>query len=737
MNRARASLTVVVTLGCALAASGLAQDVTIYDDQLRNGWQDWGWTSYDLSYGGDVHSGTAAIRMEPDNWAALYLHDDTSYDFDDYLELRFWVKGEGTGGQQLRVVLLSGGTEVASGPLASFVAGGVSSSVWRQAVVPFSVLVPGGGGSFNEIWFQDSTGTNQPALLLDDLWLVEDPTPPATVMITVDPALDRRPVSAHLFGVNFATPQQVAQVGYTVNRWGGNRTTRYNWLLDVDSSAADWFFTNYTASEPAPPLPVGSAADEFILDSRAAGAEVVLTLPVLGRVAGPDRVRRWSFSELLYGPQTSDECRYFGPNPGDWPAWCNHDAGNGRCNPAVNTTGHCNAQGYIVGNDPDQTSVVVAPSFVADWLAFTVGRAGAAAAGGVRFAALDNEPMLWDSTHRDVHPQPATYDEVWTKGRDIAAVAKAVDPTLQILGPDTWGWCDLWTSAADAAGDCTNGPDRQAHGGTPFVEWYLAQVCAYEVQHGVRLVDYLDVHYYPQANGVAGTDNVVNEAVAATRLRSLRELWDPSYVSESWIGTAPRLIPRLRDWIAAACPGTRIALTEYKWGADASPSGALAQAELLAILAREGVDLATRWVVPASGSKAEEAFRFWLRYDGAAGKVQGESVRATSSDVDGVGAYAVRSPREELFVLLFNKDDEAREVEVAIAAPVGASAALWRFDAATPLASAGALPVTAGAFATTLPARSATLARLALASAGLFRDDFESASLWSWTLHVP
>ncbi len=503
------------------------------------------------------------------------------------------------------------------------------------------------------------------------------------------------------------------------------------------SSAADWFFTNYTASEPAPPLPVGSAADEFILDSRAAGAEVVLTLPVLGRVAGPDRVRRWSFSELLYGPQTSDECRYFGPNPGDWPAWCNHDAGNGRCNPAVNTTGYCNAQGYIVGNDPDQTSVVVAPSFVADWLAFTVGRAGAAAAGGVRFAALDNEPMLWDSTHRDVHPQPATYDEVWTKGRDIAAVAKAVDPTLQILGPDTWGWCDLWTSAADAAGDCTNGPDRQAHGGMPFVEWYLAQVCAYEVQHGVRLVDYLDVHYYPQANGVAGTDNVVNEAVATTRLRSLRELWDPSYVSESWIGTAPRLIPRLREWIAAACPGTRIALTEYKWGADASPSGALAQAELLAILAREGVDLATRWVVPASGSKAEEAFRFWLGYDGAGAKVQGESVRATTTDVDGVGAYAVRSPREELFVLLFNKDDEAREVEVAIAAPVSTSAALWRFTASAALGPAGALPVTNGVFSTTLPARSATLARLALASAGLFRDDFESASLWSWTLHVP
>ncbi len=345
--------------------------------------------------------------------------------------------------------------------------------------------------------------------------------------------------------------------------------------------------------------------------------------------------------------------------------------------------------------------------------------------------------MLWNSTHRDAHPAAPTYDEVWSKGQAIAAAAKAVDPGAQILGPDTWGWCDLFTSAADAPGDCTDGPDRQAHGGTPFVEWYLEQVCAVEGQTGVRLVDYLDVHYYPQAPGVAGTDNAVNEGVAATRLRSLRELWDPSYVSESWIPGAPRLIPRLREWIAAACPGTKIAITEYKWGADDSPSGALAQAELLAILAREGVDLATRWVVPESGSKTEEAFRFWLGFDGAGARVQGESVRATTSEVDAIGAYAIRSPREELFVLLFNKDDEPRQVDGTLAAAVASPGALFRFAEGTPLGPAGTLPIAAGAFSTTLPARSATLARFALASSGLFHDDFESGSTWSWSARTP
>jgi hypothetical protein len=727
----------VLAVAGGLAGAAAAQDLIVYDNQLQNGFQDWSWATRNLADTTAPHSAPNAIRMEPDGWQGLYFHSDAGHDVADYLELRFWARGVGAGGQQLRVVLQSGGATVAEVDLDAHIAGGaIASGVWREVVISFAAIGLA-GGSFNELTLQDTSGADQAPVLFDDLRFVFDPTPPGPVSVAVDPALDRRPVSAHLFGVNFATAQQLADVGYTVNRWGGNRTSRYNWQLDVDSSAGDWFFTNYTASEPAPPLPAGSAADDFVLDSRAADAEVVLTLPTLGRVAGPDRERRWSFSELAYGPQSSDECRYFGPDPGDWPPWCNHDAGNGQCDPAVNTTGFCSAGGLVVGNDPDDTSIVVGAPFLADWVAFVASRAGAADAGGVRFLALDNEPMLWNSTHRDVHPAAPTYEEVWTKGEAVAAAVRAVEPAAAILGPDTWGWCDLWTSAADAPGDCTDGPDRQAHGGTPFVQWYLAQVCAHQQQTGVRLVDYLDVHWYPQAAGVAGTDNVVNEGVAATRLRSLRELWDPAYLSESWIGAAPRLVPRLREWIAAACPGTRIALTEYKWGADDSPSGALAQAELLAILAREGVDLATRWVVPESGSKTEEAFRFWLGYDGAGAKVQGESVRATTSDVDAVGAYAVRSPRDELFVLLFNKDDEARQVDGTLAAAVTGAGALWRFDATSPLAPAGSLPVAAGGFSITLPARSATLARFALAGAGLFRDDFESGSAWSWSARTP
>ena len=712
--------------GFALAGSAaplVAQDLLVYDDQLRSGFQDWSWSSdYSLTHTAQVHTAPHAIRFVPTNWEGIYFHRDQAESASDYLELRFWVRGQAAGGQNVRLKIQLNTDSRADVDLAAFVPGGITTQ-WKEAVVSFAAI----GlttGSFNELVFQANTQAAQSALVLDDVRFVADPTPPGTIGVDIDPAANRRPVSDLIYGVNFASPAQLADVGYTVNRWGGNRTTRYHWQLDVDNSAFDWFYQNYTGSE-GQPLPQGSSSDQFITSTRAAGADVVLTLPSMGRIAGPDRERRWSFSQALYGPQLQDECDLGAPE------WCQPDAGNGLCDPAVNTTGFCSPAGRIVGNDPNDTSMVVGPAFVESWLDFVATRVGPAGGTGVRFAALDNEPMLWNSTHADAHPAPATYAEVWQRGRDVAAAVKAGHPGIRILGPDTWGWCDLWTSAADVGGvgdDCTNGPDRQAHGGVPFVPWYLAQVCAYQQQNGVRLVDYLDVHYYPQSGEAFG-----GEEYAAIRLDSIRELDSPSYVSQSWIATNVRLIPRLKEWIAQACPGTRIAVTEYSWGADDAPSAALAQAEVLAIFGREGVDLATRWVVPETGTRTEDSFRIFLDYDGAGARVAGESVAAISSDLDEVGVYAVRGPSDQLYVLLFNKETSARDVDVDVALPVSGPAALWRFTPASPLGPAGSVPVAGNGFALTLPARSATVAVLKVVSNLIFRDGVDSGTTRNWS----
>ena len=81
----------------------------------------------------------------------------------------------------------------------------------------------------------------------------------------------------------------------------------------------------------------------------------------------------------------------------------------------------------------------------------------------------------------------------------------------------------------------------------PFVAWYLQQVAAHPMSNGKPLVDYLDLHYYPQdPNGAAGSiySGAEDAATVSRRMRSLQELYDPNWESESWIGTAR---PRRHD----------------------------------------------------------------------------------------------------------------------------------------------------------------------------------------------
>ncbi|MEO7795100.1 MAG: glycoside hydrolase family 44 protein [Thermoanaerobaculia bacterium] len=721
----RFAMLLVAILACAAGAG--AQDLWVYDNALASGFEDWSWATRNIAASGDVHSVPAAISWEPDNWQGLFFHSNAGFDCSDYLSLRLWVKGVGGSGQQIDLSIQLDNGSLATVDLENYVAGGgISSSQWREAVLPFAALGLT-NCSFNELVLQAGTGANQPEVRVDDIRFLFDPTPPAAVSVAVDPALDRRAISDLVYGVNFASPAQLAAIGYPLNRWGGNRTTRYNWQLDVDNSAADWFFTNYTADDSPENLPADSAADDFVRSARAADAEVILTLPTIGRVAGPDRERRWGFSQGLYGPQLQDECDLGAPE------WCNPDAGNGRCTLAANPL-HCNAAGRIIDNEPDDTTVEVQTSFLTEWVTFVASRVGASSQGGVRYFALDNEPMLWNSTHSDIHPQPPTYNEVWSRGLAVAQAVKAYDSRAQILGPDTWGWCDLWTSASDAAGgvSCIDGPDRAAHGGLPFVAWYLAQSCAHLASTGVRPIDFLDVHYYPQSGEAFG-----GEAYAALRLQSTRELWDPAYTSASWIGDEVALIPRLRAWIDTHCAGTRIALTEYSWGADAAPSGALAQAEILAIFGREGVDLATRWVVPASGTKTEEAFKLFLNYDGAGANAFGDRVRAQSSDAAQVGAFAIRGHSDELVLLLFNKGTAEREIQVTVNATLAGNFDLHRFTATTPLGPAGSAIPAGGVLTLTLPARSATLARGRLATNLIFQDRFETSTWLGWSAVAP
>ena len=203
-----------------------------------------------------------------------------------------------------------------------------------------------------------------------------------------------------------------------------------------------------------------------------------------------------------------------------------------------------------------------------------------------------------------------------------------------------------------------------------FLEFYLAQMAAAESPNGHRLVDVLDVHWYPEAQGggVRITEENTTAAVVAARKQAPRSLWDPTYTETSWItqccsGGPIRLLPRLRDKIDANYPGTRLAITEYNYGAANHISGAIAQADVLGIFGREGLFAANLWRLASNNSFIYGAFEIYRNYDGANGSFGDTHIRATSSDVANASIYASvdAGVPGRMVIVCINKADSAAD----------------------------------------------------------------------------
>jgi hypothetical protein len=77
-------------------------NLSIYTDQLANGFQDWSWGTRDLANTSPVHSGTHSIAFTGAPWSAIsFWHSD--FNPAPYTNLNFWINGGATGGQVVQV----------------------------------------------------------------------------------------------------------------------------------------------------------------------------------------------------------------------------------------------------------------------------------------------------------------------------------------------------------------------------------------------------------------------------------------------------------------------------------------------------------------------------------------------------------------------------------------------------------------------------------------------------------
>ena len=568
--------------------------------------------------------------------------------------------------------------------------------------------------------------------------------------LAVDATASQHPISPLIYGINEFTGNGVCCSPFKewtdsgisgimhigVRRWGGDSASSYNWQLDLENLNVNLFFTTYLVGDG-----VHNSFDLFHERNLETGTVSLSTFPLLDwtpklppdSALTPNYQYSCSFPVSTYGQQQQTE-------PGD------SQCGNGI---ALST-------GDQIVNDPNDVYQPITPAFGGQWVAAMLNKYGPANDGGVQMWDLDNEPEWWDGTHPDIYHQaafpvePATYDDMLARNLAAAQAVKAADPTALVVGPVAAGWPGYLFSKKDFESGWGTGPhfqywanpvDRNAHGGMPWLEYFLQQMQAASNQAGTRLLDYLDVHGYvgPCVTNDCSTSatafgTAVDPASTALRMQSTRAFWDPNYIvpvvtpptdsnpCDDYNAMCdvdgqqhpPMLIPRMIGWVNQYFPGTKTAITEYNWGALEDITGAVAQADLLGIFGAYGLDMATMWPDTSFklGVPGAFAFQIYLNYDGAGNHFGETSVSATSSDPDTMSIFSAQRADSALTVMVLNKSANviANSISLAHFTPAG-TAQVWQYSSANLNAITPQSPVqvSGGSLSATFPAYSMTL----------------------------
>jgi hypothetical protein len=518
----------------------------------------------------------------------------------------------------------------------------------------------------------------------------------------VDASADRHAINPLIYGVSYGTDATaLADLGATLNRNGATPASTYNWQLNADNRAGDFFFESIALDSAVP----GELGDTFIQVSKNGGALPMLTIPMLDWVAkvALDRSLLCSFSQAKYGAQGAQT-----DSDPDHP-----DCGNGIVNDGPPPT-------CVVGNDPNDAYVPNSVNFQKGWMQHLVTKWGTAANGGLRYYLMDNEPSIWWEWHRDVAPTGAHDTEIRDKIIAYATAVKQVDPSALVVGPEEWGWSGYFFSGFDQKTADGPGPDHAARG--DYLAYLLDQLHQHQISTGQRLLDVFSVHYYPQGQDGTGifefNDGVnddVSDAAQLLRNKSTRSLWDPSYVDVSWIAANVKLIPRIKELVASHYPGTVAAITEYNWGAEGHINGATAQADILGIFGREGLEMGVRWLTPSTGSPAYNAFKMYRNYDGNHSTFGQTSVRASvanPTNLDDVSAFAALRADGALTILVIGKFrfPISTQATISLANFAGQTAQVWQLTAnPNAITRLTDIPVSGNALTATIPAQSITL----------------------------
>ncbi len=289
--------------------------------------------------------------------------------------------------------------------------------------------------------------------------------------INIDLSAEKKAISPYIYGVN-QYGNDLSKVSATSIRQGGNRMTAYNWENNASNAGSDWKHSSdnnlSNSDEPA------DCAMQLSKEAERNGASYKFTtLQLAGYVAADKN-----------GTVTEAEAA-----PSD------------RWNEVVLS------KGSTFDESPDLTDGKV---YMDEYVNYIINKLGdSSSPTGIQGYSLDNEPALWHHTHSRIHPERVTIDELAEKSIEMAAAVKKLDPEADIFGPALFGYSAFCSLADDDSSDEWEKikAENNYHW---YLDCYLEQMKKAEEEHGIRLLDVLDIHYYPEAKGQCRVSECTN-----------------------------------------------------------------------------------------------------------------------------------------------------------------------------------------------------------------------------------
>ena len=467
----------------------------------------------------------------------------------------------------------------------------------------------------------------------------------AAIDITVDTQKGIKKISPYLYGRNIdkisdgtaetdtteeAFISQMLEAGiHFLRANNGNNATRYNWRHKM-TVHPDWYNNVYSHDW-------ANTAQK-----------------VLGKMPGIDAM--YAFQLTGFAASSTDY------NFGDWNWKQEHGfyatqtldlAGGGEVSEDGKTL--IKAGDYTLYNMewPADSTVAIIP-YWRDELKFDMSR--------FKYWSMDNEMEIWRGTHSDLD-LPVTGDFLVEHYIDVAKKARAQWKDIKLTGPVTaneWQWCHI---------GAYNDESRPKIDGKEYcwLEFFIKKIAETQKSSGERLLDVLDIHWYP------------SEKDYESRVNWYRVLFDTTYYykggngvrcasgtcdwSDKDKGYRSYILTRINDWLDkyfGKDHGVTLGITETSLIDEDDPMvTALTYASFIGTMQDNGVEIFTPWTW---GDGMYETVHLFSRYG------HRNRIESLSTNDSLVSAYSsVTSKGDSLTIIFVNRaEKDAQQINLSI-----------------------------------------------------------------------